>query len=155
MLALPLIGGLLISGVYPFLALAALSLSKSSLGRLFLKGPIPDNYLGLFRDGGFLASLLRTVLFAVPISMIELAIGVAIAVLLQSNFANGRWLRGLVLLPLMTPPMMVAIAWRLILAPSGGLLNGLLLRWGLVDQPISFLGTMPWAFLSVALADIW
>ena len=37
----------------------------------------------------------------------------------------------------------------------GGLLDGVLLRTGVDDQPISFLGTMPWAFLSVAVADIW
>jgi ABC-type sugar transport system permease subunit len=46
-----------------------------------------------------------------------------------------------ILLPLMTPPMMVATAWKLILAPAGGLLDGVLLRTGLLDQPISFLGT--------------
>jgi multiple sugar transport system permease protein len=60
-----------------------------------------------------------------------------------------------VLLPLMTPPVMVGVAWKLILAPGGGILNGWLLKTGLVDQPISFLGSPEFAWLSIAVADLW
>jgi multiple sugar transport system permease protein len=55
----------------------------------------------------------------------------------------------------MTPPVMVGIAWKLILAPAGGLLNGVLMNLGITDAPISFLGTAGLAWLSVGVADVW
>jgi multiple sugar transport system permease protein len=155
LLAAPLVAGLGVIAIYPALELAALSLTKSSLGRPLAKWIGLDHYAAVLSDGTFLATLLRTVLFVLPVSFLELMLGVAIALLLHATLRSGRWLRSLVLLPLMTPPIMVATAWKLILAPSGGLLNGVLLRLGIVDQPVSFLGTMPWAFGSVAIADTW
>jgi multiple sugar transport system permease protein len=95
------------------------------------------------------------VIFAVPVSLIEVALGLAIALLLHSSLRRAHWVRSIILLPLMTPPMMVAVAWKLILAPAGGLLNGILLGTGITSAPISFLGSMPAAFISVALADTW
>jgi multiple sugar transport system permease protein len=59
------------------------------------------------------------------------------------------------LLPLMTPPVLVGVAWKLLLAPGGGLINGELMSLGLIDAPVSFLGTTPWALISVMVADIW
>ena len=64
-------------------------------------------------------------------------------------------MRTLILLPLMTPPVMVAVAWKLILSPVGGLLNAVLLGFGLSDKPVSVLGSSTWAFPSIALADAW
>jgi multiple sugar transport system permease protein len=155
LLAAPLLAGLAVISLYPFLQLVALSLSKSSLGRPFARWVGLDHFASALQDGSFLATLLRTALFALPVSLRELALGVALALLFRATAERGGWLRSLTLLPLMTPPIMVATAWKLILAPSGGLLNGVLLRLGLVDQPVSFLGTMPLAFGAVALADAW
>lgn len=155
LLVAPLLAGLAVFAIYPFLDLLALSLSKSSLGRQFQQWPVLTNFAGIVRDGTFHAALLRTIIFAIPVALVELALGLAIALMLHSSLRQARWVRSLILLPLMTPPMMVAVAWKLILAPAGGLLNGVLLRTGLIDQPVSFLGTMPAAFLSIAVADTW
>jgi multiple sugar transport system permease protein len=155
LLVAPLVVGLAIFAIYPFIDVVALSFSKSSLGRPFQKWPIATNYLILARDETFRASLGRTIIFALPVPLIEMVLGFSIALLLHTNLRGAGWIRGVILLPLMTPPMMVATAWKLILAPAGGLLDGILVRTGLLDQPISFLGAMPWAFLSVAVADIW
>lgn len=151
----PLLVGLAVFAIYPFLDVLALALSKSSLGRPFQKWPIFANFADIIGDGTFHAALIRTAIFAIPVAMIELALGLAIALMLHSSLKKARWVRSLILLPLMTPPMMVAVAWKLILAPAGGLLNGVLLRTGLIDQPFSFLGSMPAAFLSIAVADTW
>jgi len=155
LLVAPLVVGLAIFAIYPFIDILALSFSKSSLGRPFQKWPIVTNYLALARDDTFRATLVRTMIFAIPVPLVEMALGFSTALLLHTHLRRAGWIRGIILLPLMTPPMMVASAWKLILAPSGGLLDGVLLRAGLIDQPISFLGTTPWAFLSIAVADIW
>jgi multiple sugar transport system permease protein len=155
LLVAPLVVGLAIFAIYPFIDIVALSFSKSSLGRPFQKWPIVANYVALARDETFRETLVRTAVFAIPVPLVEMALGFSIALLLHTHLRRAGWIRGVILLPLMTPPMMVASAWKLILAPSGGLLDGVLVRAGVINQPISFLGTMPWAFLSVAVADIW
>jgi multiple sugar transport system permease protein len=94
-------------------------------------------------------------LFAIPASFIELVAGLGIALLVHGQLRGGRIIRTLILLPLITPPIMIATAWKLIFNPAGGLLNSILHRLGLIDQPISFLGSSEWALRAVALADAW
>jgi multiple sugar transport system permease protein len=141
--------------VYPTLFLIALATTKSTLGRPFRAFLGLQQVIAALSDPLFQASIVRSVLFAVASSLVEMALGFAIALLFAALLKAGRFLTSLILLPLMTPPVMVGVAWKLILAPAGGLLNGILLRLGLVDAPLSFLGT-PWlAWIAIGVADFW
>ncbi|MGF1624822.1 MAG: carbohydrate ABC transporter permease, partial [Alphaproteobacteria bacterium] len=64
-------------------------------------------------------------------------------------------LRTLILLPLMTPPVTVAVMWQLLLMPAGGWLNGFLMDLTLISQPVSFLGSSTFALPFLCVADIW
>lgn len=154
-LAGPAAAGLAVFAIYPLAYLVLLALSKSSLGQPFRAWVGLANFRQALGDETFVGSLVRSVGFAVPVSLLELALGLGIALLLQDSIRGGHLIRTAILLPLMTPPVMVAVAWRLILAPAGGLLNGLLLGTGLVERPVSFLGSSLWAFPSIGLADLW
>jgi multiple sugar transport system permease protein len=152
---LPMIVALLGFAVYPFIYLIFLSASKSLLGRTFQEWVGFDNFRTAFDDTVFTDALVRSILFALPVSLIELIAGVGIALLLQGSIRGGQVIRTLILMPLMTPPLMVATAWKLIFNPTGGLLNGTLQDLGLIDKPISYLGNSQWAFPAVGLADAW
>lgn len=147
--------GLLAFAVYPLIALLLLSVSRSLLGDPFRAWIGLANYRAAFDDEVFVGSLVRSVAFSLPVCAVELVAGLAIAVLLRGSIRGGRIVRTVILLPLMTPPIVVAVAWKLVLHPSGGLLNAALQRLGLVEHPVSFLGSSPWAFPSVAVADAW
>src|SRR5215207_9021441 len=140
LLVSPMVLGLLVFAVYPLIYLLILSSSESLLGKPFQAWIGLENYRAAFADQTFLASLLRSIAFAL---------------LLQYTIRGGHIVRTLILLPLMTPPVMVAVAWKLILSPVGGLLNAALLGFGLSDKPVSVLGSATWAFPSIALADAW
>jgi multiple sugar transport system permease protein len=155
LLVAPMVLGLLVFAVYPLIYLLILSSSESLLGKPFQAWIGLENYRAAFADQTFLASLLRSIAFALPVTVAELILGLAIAVLLQYTIRGGHIVRTLILLPLMTPPVMVAVAWKLILSPVGGLLNAALLGFGLSDKPVSVLGSATWAFPSIALADAW
>lgn len=155
LLVAPLVLGLFLFSVYPLIYLLVLSASKSLLGKPFQEWVGFENYRAAFVDQPFINSLLRSVGFAVPVTIVELVLGLAIAVLLQRSVRGGHIVRTLILLPLMTPPVMVAVAWKLILSPVGGLLNAALLALGLADKPVSVLGSSTWAFPSIAVADAW
>lgn len=155
LLVVPLVVALLVFAVYPAAYLLALSLSESILGQPFRAWVGLDNFVEAAGDRVFLSSLGRSVLFAVPVSLLQMAFGVAVAVLLDASVRRGDLIRALVLLPLMTPPVMAAVVWRLLLAPVGGFVNAALLNLGVVGEPVSFLGESPWAFLSIMVADTW
>jgi multiple sugar transport system permease protein len=151
----PLALGLLVFAVYPFVYLLILSTSKSLLGKPFQAWIGTDNYRAALHDSAFLWSLVRSVGYALPATIAQLLVGLAIAVLLLRTVRGGQVVRTLILLPLMTPPIMVAVAWKLILSPVGGLLNATLHWLGLTEKPVSVLGSSLWAFPSIGIADAW
>jgi multiple sugar transport system permease protein len=105
--------------VYPAAYLALTSISKSTMGRSFISWVGLNNF-GLALQSDFAWSLMRTALFAVPTSLVQLILGVGIAVLLNSNTRFRSFARTLLLLPLMSPPVMVGVAWKVMLHPTGG-----------------------------------
>lgn len=146
--------GLALVCVVPGLYTLALALTKSTLGQPLAAWAGWHNFALLAQTPDFALTLLRTVLYAVPASMLQLGIGLLIALLLQA-LRQGQWVQSLILLPLMTPPVLVGVAWKLLLAPAGGLLNGTLLRLGWLQEPVSLLGSDAWALPAVVLADSW
>ncbi len=155
LLALPLLVGLVTFSVYPLVYVAALSVSESSLGRTFQEWVHLANYRKALDDSVFTDSLRRSVLFSFVGTFAQLALGVAVALLLDNAVRGGRVLRTIILLPLITPPIMVATAWKLIFNPGAGLLNSVLLELGVIDEPVSWLGSSRWALKMVGIADAW
>lgn len=151
----PIVAGLVVMVLYPTLFLIGLATTKSTLGKPFRSFVGLDQIAGALTDPLFLAATVRSVGFALFSSSIELVLGFLIALLFASLLRAGRYLTSFILLALMTPPVMVGVAWKLILAPAGGLLNGVLLNLGLTDAPISFLGTASLAWVSILVADVW
>jgi multiple sugar transport system permease protein len=151
----PILLGLAITLVYPTVFLIALALSKSTLGKPFRDFVGLKHLLAVLQDPLFLTSIAKSIAYAFVTASTQLVLGFLIALLFTQLLKAGRFLVSLILLPLMTPPVMVGIAWKLILAPAGGLLNGVLLDWGFISAPISFLGDPVLAWFAIAVADIW
>jgi multiple sugar transport system permease protein len=153
----PLVLGLAAFAVYPSIYLLALSFTKSTLGQPFKAWIGLSNYdwLTIGGDDIFVPSLVRATLFSFVAASVELVLGVVLALPLLALTRGARLVRSTLLLPLMTPPILVGVAWKLLLAPGGGLVDGKLMAWGLIDAPISFLGSEPWAALSILVADVW
>lgn len=151
----PVAVALAVTTLYPTVFLLALAFSKSTLGKPFRGFVGIKHFATTLQDPIFLAAIGRSVAYALSTSLLQLAFGFLIALLFTSLLKAGRFLMSLVLLPLMTPPVMVGIAWKLIFAPAGGLLNGTLITYGVISEPISFLGHPALAWLAIAVADIW
>lgn len=155
MMVAPLVAGLAVFAAYPLVYLLGLAFTRSDLGSQFQGFVGWENFTWVLNETIFPKSLRNAVVFAVFASAIQLCLGLFIAHLLSSYVREGRILRTLILLPLMTPPVMVGIAWKLILSPAGGWLNTVLIGIGLVDAPVSFFGSRNLAFPAIMLADTW
>lgn len=149
-----LIAGLIVT-VYPLGYLLASSLSQSTLGRPFQEFVAADNFARAFGDETFTQALVRTTVFAILTAAFQVGLGLVIALLMRQLTLGQNLIRTLILLPLLTPPVMAAVVWKLILAPNGGLLNSVLMQLGLINEPLSLLGSPVWSIFMVALADSW
>lgn len=152
-LAAPAVAGLLVVFVYPLVALLALAVTRSSLGRPLQAFTGSDNLVTAFGSLGFSGSLVRSVVFAVAGTALALVLGTALAVLLRSRGPRLGLAGTLLLLPLVTPPVMVGVAWKLMLAPVGGAFTG---AWQLLGlDGFNPLGDPVGAFVTLLLVDAW
>ena len=151
----PAVMAIAIIAIYPLGYIIAASFSESSLGRPFTEWVGFDNFAALLGDGVTLPSLGRSLLFAIPSALIALVAGLVVALSLDAAVKGGRVIRVLLLLPLMTPPVMAGVIWKLMLAPTGGLLNNIGQSFAPGSEPFLFLGSSPAAMISVILVDAW
>lgn len=106
----------------------------------------------VFSDPDFLGSLRVTLLFSLIINPLQIALALALAVLLSRRLPwVGLW-RTLVLLPIAVPQAVSAIIWLVLLRPDGPL-NGVAVALGL--PPVPWLTSPGWALWSVMIVCTW
>jgi multiple sugar transport system permease protein len=143
--------GLLLA--YPLLYTIALALTHSTLGRPFMALTGLSNFTAALHNQAFTGSLTRTTIFAVCAALLEVGLGVGIALALHARGTRFGLVGTVLLLPMLTPPIMVGVAWQLLLAPAGGGLTGL---WRLLGAPgFNAFGTGKSAFISLLLIEVW
>jgi multiple sugar transport system permease protein len=151
----PAVIAIVIIAIYPLAYIVAASFSESSLGRPFSEWVGWENFAALLGDGVTIPSLGRSLIFALPSAVIALIAGLVVALSLDAAVKGGRVIRVLLLLPLMTPPVMAGVIWKLMLAPSGGLLNNIGQTFSPGAEPFLFLGSSPAAMISLIVVDAW
>ncbi|MFI5758602.1 carbohydrate ABC transporter permease [Streptomyces sp. NPDC051569] len=95
----------------------------------------------------------RTVIFTVGAVVIETVLGLALAMLMRKPFRGMRWVRTVLIIPLLTTPVAIGILWLLILDPTNGIANHLLASVGLPQQ--EFLGSVSQSLPTLMLIDVW
>lgn len=146
---------LLVLGVYPLAFIVAAAFSDSSLGKPFRAWVGTQNFVEVLSDADATASLWRTVVYALGVSVASLALGVIAALALHGAVRSGSFVRTLLLLPLITPPVIVGTLWKLIYNPGGGLLATVMGFFGAPRDAIAPLSSTTWALPGIALADVW
>jgi multiple sugar transport system permease protein len=151
----PSVLSLIVLGFYPLIFIVLTALSESSLGRPFQEWVGTANLEAALGDDDVVASLLRNTIYAIFVSAASAVLGVATALALFRSARSGAVVRTLLLLPMITPPVVVGILWKLIFNPSGGLFNTVLSFFGYSGDPVSVLASPTFAFLGIAVADVW
>jgi iron(III) transport system permease protein len=100
------------------------------------------NYETVYGAANFPRLVRTTLLFALGSTLMALTLGVALAWLIERTDLPLRGaLRAAVILPMATPPVLLAIGWAMLLSPRTGFFN-LLLRdiFGLAQSPFNVFG---------------
>ena len=142
---------LLAAILYPFLTGAWWSFTSYRLNRGDPEFNWGANYVRLFTSGEGVNALQVTLTYAVSTVLIETVLGVGIALLLNRG-PYGNFFRILIVLPLLLPPVVATLMWKVMLTQNGPV-NFLLESAGL---PTSLWFNGPdSALLSVILIDVW
>lgn len=78
------------------------------------------NFVALFNDGALWAAVLRTWVWTIGTVLVEIAIAVPVALLLNRETAMARTASALILVPWVTPFIVVGFGWRFLLDSDVG-----------------------------------
>jgi len=112
-----------------------------------------DNFLRLLTDEQFHVGLWNTIVFSIFSVAAEFLLGLGLALLLDRYIRRLNFLKTVLMLPMMLPPIAVAITWKLIYEPQFGILNEIMFQLGLPLQ--AWAGDVKLAMFSIIVADVW
>jgi multiple sugar transport system permease protein len=108
------------------------------------------NFAEILSDPAFWTSVRVTLHYAVVATVVETALGIGIALLLNRSSLIGRIFERVLILPLMIAPVIAGVIWGLMFNPQYGVLNYVLGLGSTFDWLGE--GTAIW---SVILVDVW
>lgn len=114
-----------------------------------------QNFTRLASDSFFLSALAHTLIYATVALTLEFLLGLGLALLLNREMRARSLFRATLLVPLMLPPVVVGVVWRLMLNPNFGAINGTLKSFGLNTGPLLWTASPKLALASVIAVDVW
>ncbi|MGD2141227.1 MAG: sugar ABC transporter permease [Burkholderiales bacterium] len=114
-----------------------------------------ENYEWLWDDSVFRLSIFNTFLYTVVASVIKFALGLWLALLLNRHLPFKSFLRAIILLPFIVPTVLSAIAFWWIYDAQFSVVSWALVKLGLIDEYINFLGEPNLARASTIVANVW
>ncbi|MCW3006421.1 MAG: transporter permease protein [Solirubrobacterales bacterium] len=111
------------------------------------------NYDILLKDPAFWHSVWVTVRYVALSVVIQLGLGLGLALLFFRRFPGDRILRAMLMLPMVVAPVVVGLLWRFMLNAQFGIVNYVVEQLGFTR--IDFLGEPGWALPTLILIDVW
>ncbi len=152
---LPLVAILVFLAIFPLLYNIWLSFHEWSSFNRELEFVGWRNWATLFDDDRLGASLAVTITYFVAALSIELVLGMALALLLDSEHFGFGFLRGALTLTLVIPPAVVGMMFLLMEDAEFGVITYVLQTVGLIDRGTPILATPSLALAGVLVAEIW
>ena len=114
-----------------------------------------ENYEFLVTDSVFRLSVFNTFVYTLVASVFKFALGLWLALLLNKHIPFKSFVRAIVLLPFIVPTVLSAIAFWWIYDAQFSIVSWVLVKMGVMDHYINFLGEPNLARMSTIIANIW
>ncbi|WP_018238169.1 carbohydrate ABC transporter permease [Ensifer sp. BR816] len=111
------------------------------------------NFVRLISDPQFHVAVRNTAVFTIVAVALEFVLGLGLALLLDRYIRRLSFLKTVLMIPMMLPPIAVAITWKIIYEPQFGVLNEIMFQLGLPVQ--AWAGDVNLAMFSIIVADVW
>ncbi|MBS0520899.1 MAG: sugar ABC transporter permease [Proteobacteria bacterium] len=137
----------------PVAAVLVMSFTDYQLGASAIAFIGLENYRDLFSDRVFWTSLGNTLRYVAIVVPASVALGLGVALLIESGDSLKRFYRAVFFIPVMATLIAMAISWEYMLHPQFGLINLLLKKVGLA--PHAWLTDPALALPTLAVIGIW
>jgi multiple sugar transport system permease protein len=154
LLLLPALTMLGLFVAYPFVRGIWLSVLNSTLGH---EGDYVglQNYVKLWHDSIFQRTAQNTFIYTAIATVLKLALGMAVALMLDMLVGFKRIIRASMLLPWIIPTVLSTLAWKWMFDPTFSIVNWILYHVGFLDVRVDWLGGPVAAMMSVVLVNVW
>ena len=153
-----LLPGLLILAAFigwPFITSLWLSVTDQSVSTSVARFVGLENFTGALKSQIFLQTVRNTFVYTGVTVVFKLGFGLGLAVLMNQSFRLKNLARAALLLPWIVPTALSAIAWLWLFDATFSVFNWAIVRSGLADRGINWLGEGQWAMTSIIIANIW
>jgi multiple sugar transport system permease protein len=143
--------------LFPMIAVVRYSLLDGAITKPNAAFVGLENYQTIFGDPVFWQAVSQTLYFTIMSVLFHLLIGLAFALLLNSDRINPTIrsiLRVLYILPWLFTAVIIAIIWRLLLDPNG-VINGVLIALHIVNFKVEWFSSTKTALNALTFANIW
>jgi len=114
------------------------------------------NYLDVLFDPLFHLITINTIIWTVSCVVLDLLVGLGLALLLNQDIKGGAVFRTIILvIPWATPDIVAAVAWKWMYNDMYGVLNDILMKLGIIDEYLPWLAVPNLARLAVIIANVW
>jgi trehalose/maltose transport system permease protein len=160
LLLLPALATVAFVAIYPL----GKTIYQSFTNQEFLVGITPtkwvgfDNYFGptgVIHDTIFKNAIIETIKFTVITVTIEFALGLIIALVVNSHFKGRGLMRAVMLVPWAIPTVVAAKMWQWMLDDVYGVINDLGIRLHLISHPHAWISDPATSLAAVSAVDIW
>ena len=114
------------------------------------------NYTKLFSNGKLIPSMTNTLAFVFGVVIAQFVLGMALALILNSNVKFSRFIRSIMLVPWVVPTLISGLVWLWMFQPQYGLVKyfvGILTKGRITDFAI--LNNPATAMFGVSVAALW
>lgn len=153
--SLPAVAFLLCFVLYPVLSNVWLSFTDSSLIKKTWHFIGFDNYKRMFSNQLFGKYLWNTCRWTFCSVLGQIAVGLAIALLISRKFVGANALRSFLLVPYVVPAVTLALVSKWVLNSDYGIISYWLQKWGWLAERQSLLAMQSTAMGTVVILNIW
>ncbi len=113
------------------------------------------NFVTLAHDAVFWQVVRNTFAYVTVTTVLKLAGGLGMALVMNQAFRGRNLVRASLLLPFIVPTALSTVAWMWILDPTFSIVNWLLVHGGIITSGYSFLGNSTLAMGSLIVVNTW
>jgi multiple sugar transport system permease protein len=140
---------------YPFFYAVYLSFTDKQIGQPANFTGF-DNYTRLLGTTLFAKTVVNSIVYTTFALILKFFGGLALAVMLNRPFIGQRVIKAMLLLPWIMPTVFSTMIWSWIFHPSFSIVNEILVvKLGLLAEPVPFLRSETWAMASLIFVNVW
>jgi multiple sugar transport system permease protein len=115
-----------------------------------------QNYRDILSDPLFWVITVNTIIWTVSCVVLDLLVGLGLALLLNQNTKGKMIFRTIILvIPWATPDIVAAVAWKWMYNDMYGVLNDILMKLGIIREYLPWLAVPSLAKAAVIIANLW